>query len=208
MSISPGPVNLITLSTGANHGFKNAMPFVSGATLGFTLLLLMVGLGIGGLVSQNQVLLDLLGYGGTAFICYMGYKIVVSKPEIQIQSKTRPGFYQGFLLQWLNPKAWIACISGISAFNLADSLPMLAIFVSLYFVICYASIASWALVGDKIKIRLWEVLLSWSPYICCHCKCRFSEDRSLALSQFRVSLGHFADLARCYLSDCFLRVSF
>ena len=154
MSISPGPVNLITLSTGANHGFKNAMPFVSGATLGFTLLLLMVGLGIGGLASQNQVLLDLLGYGGAAFICYMGYKIVVSKPEIQIQSKTLPVFYQGFLLQWLNPKAWIACISGVSAFNLADSLPMLAIFVSLYFVICYASIASWALVGDKIKILL------------------------------------------------------
>jgi len=127
MSISPGPVNLITLSTGANHGFKNAMPFVSGATIGFTLLLLMVGLGIGGLASQNQVLLDLLGYGGAAFIYYMGYKIVLSKPEIQIQSKTRPVFYQGFLLQWLNPKAWIACISGISAFNLADSLPMLAI---------------------------------------------------------------------------------
>jgi threonine/homoserine/homoserine lactone efflux protein len=51
MSISPGPVNLITLSTGVNHGFKNAMPFVSGATLGFTLLLLMVGLGLGGLAS-------------------------------------------------------------------------------------------------------------------------------------------------------------
>ena len=69
-------------------------------------------------------------------------------------NKTVPVFYQGFLLQWLNPKAWIACISGVSAFNLADSLPMLAIFVSLYFVICYASIASWALVGDKIKILL------------------------------------------------------
>jgi threonine/homoserine/homoserine lactone efflux protein len=156
MSISPGPVNLITLSTGANHGFKNAMPFVSGATLGFTLLLLMVGLGIGGLASHIQVLLDLLGYGGAAFICYMGYKTLVSKPEIEIeiQRKTVPAFYQGFLLQWLNPKAWVACISGISAFNLADSLPMLAIFVSLYFVICYASIASWALVGDKIKILL------------------------------------------------------
>ena len=154
MSISPGPVNLITLSTGVNHGFKNAMPFVSGSTLGFTLLLLMVGLGIGGLASQNQVLLDLLGYGGAAFICYMGYKTIVSKPEILIQSKTRPVFYQGFLLQWLNPKAWIACISGISAFNLADSLPMLLIFVGLYFVICYASIASWALLGDKIKILL------------------------------------------------------
>jgi len=65
-----------------------------------------------------------------------------------------PVFYQSFLLQWLNPKAWISCISGISAFNLADSLPMLATFVSPYFVICYASITSWALAGDRIKILL------------------------------------------------------
>ena len=154
MSISPGPVNLITLSTGVNHGFKNAMPFVSGAAIGFTLLLLMVGLGIGGIASQNQTFLGLLGYGGAAFIGYMGYKTVSSKPEIKIQSKTVPVFYHGFLLQWLNPKAWIACISGVSAFNLADSLPMLVTFVSLYFIICYASIASWALVGDKIKILI------------------------------------------------------
>ena len=151
MSISPGPVNFITLSTGVNHGFRNAMPFVSGATIGFTLLLLMVGLGLGRLVSQNKIFLDLLGYGGTAFICYLGYKIVVSKPEIQFQSEASPVFYQGFLLQWLNPKAWIACISGVSAFNLADSLPMLIIFVNIYFVICYASIASWALAGEKIN---------------------------------------------------------
>lgn len=154
MSISPGPVNLITLSTGVNYGFRKAIPFVSGATVGFTLLLLMVGLGIGSLASQSHVFLDLLSYSGTGFICYMGYKIVISKPEIEIKSETLPAFYQGLLLQWLNPKAWIACISGVSAFNLADSYPLLIIFVSLYFVICYASIAAWALVGDKINILL------------------------------------------------------
>jgi len=152
MSISPGPVNLISLSTGVNHGFRNAIPFVSGATIGFSLLLLTIGLGLGSFAVEDQFFLELLGYGGAGFIFYLGYKTALSKPKIEVSVESRPTFYQGFLLQCLNPKAWIACIAGVSGFNLADSHSMLIIFVSLYFVICYASIATWALVGQKINI--------------------------------------------------------
>lgn len=45
-SISPGPVNLVALSAGAQFGLRPAMRHVTGATLGFTLLLLMIGLGL------------------------------------------------------------------------------------------------------------------------------------------------------------------
>ena len=151
MSITPGPVNLVTLSTGLNYGFKKALPFVSGATIGFTLLLLAVGLGLYHLTEMIPFFLDLLGYGGTGFICYMGYKIASAKPEIEVESGELPSFLNGFVLQWLNPKAWIASLSGVSAFNLAGSISMLLIFCSLYFAICYLSIGSWALLGDKIS---------------------------------------------------------
>ncbi len=151
MSISPGPVNVITLSTGVNHGFRSAMPFVSGATIGFTMLLLFVGFCFGQVVTQDWLVFDAIGYGGTAIICYMGYKIATATPEVGISTQDRPKFSQGFLLQWLNPKAWIACFAGISGFKLTDSDTLLILFVALYFVICYLSIASWALVGARIK---------------------------------------------------------
>lgn len=151
MSITPGPVNLITLSTGVNHGFRNSMPFVSGATIGFTLLLLVVGLGIGSFAAKSQLFLDLLGYGGAGIISYMGYKIAVSTPQIKVTSEALPTFYQGVLLQCINPKAWVACLAGVSAFNLANSYILLALFVSLYFIICFASISLWALAGEKIS---------------------------------------------------------
>lgn len=149
MSISPGPVNLICLSTGVNHGPRRALPFVSGATIGFSLLLALIGLGIGAL-AQHQRLLDLLGFAGAGFIGYIGIKIAASAPSLEPVRTIRPGFGQGFLLQWLNPKAWIACLSGVSAFNLAGDYPQLSLFVALYFVICYASIASWALAGGRL----------------------------------------------------------
>lgn len=151
MSISPGPVNLITLTTGVNHGVRKAMPFVSGATLGFTLLLIFVGLGVGQLAAENTELMQLLGYIGTGFICYMGFKIATAKPELNVTEVQRPSFVQGFLLQWLNPKAWFACLAGVSAFNLSGQYSALFMFTGLYFMICYASISSWAVLGSRIS---------------------------------------------------------
>ncbi|WP_282608672.1 LysE family translocator [Pelagibius sp. Alg239-R121] len=152
MSISPGPVNLITLSTGANHGLRSAMPFVAGATIGFTLLLFLIGLGLGGIAAEHGLFLDILAFGGAGLICYMGFKIASSDPEIEIRIETVPSFSQGFLLQWLNPKAWAACIAGVSAFDLVGAPSRLALFVSLYFAICYLGIGSWAVIGEKIHL--------------------------------------------------------
>ncbi|MBD0382911.1 LysE family translocator [Paenibacillus sedimenti] len=149
MSISPGPVNMTILSSGVNFGFKRTLPFVSGATIGFTFLLTAVGLGISNFVEQVPIFYDLLRYLGTGYIGYIGYKIMVSRPEIEFKEEQIPRFQHGFLLQWLNPKAWIACFSGVSAFGLTTS--MLLVFLCIYFLICYLSLAVWALLGSKLQ---------------------------------------------------------
>ena len=45
-SITPGPVNIVALGAGARHGLAASMRHVSGATIGFTVLLLLIGLGL------------------------------------------------------------------------------------------------------------------------------------------------------------------
>jgi len=150
MSVSPGPVNLVTFSSGMNYGFLASVPFVAGAALGFTLLLVVVGLGLGELVSLNPLLMQVLAYAGTAFICYMGYKIATAHPELPKESQSQPHFFQGAALQWLNPKAWIASLSGISAFE-ATPDNGLFLFASLYLVICFFSVAAWAYAGAKLS---------------------------------------------------------
>lgn len=151
MSITPGPVNFITLSSGVNYGFRNTMPFVSGATIGFILLLLSIGLSLSMVSSMLPSLLKILQYSGSAFIAYMGYSMIQTKGKLKSAKTQQPTFIQGFLLQWLNPKAWMASIAGISAFNVANSFHQLILFVIIYFIICYICIALWALAGDKIK---------------------------------------------------------
>lgn len=151
LSISPGPVNLITLSTGLNHGIRKAVPFVSGATVGFTLLLLMIGLGLQALAERMGHLLDILTLLGAALIIYFGYKLATSDGALATANSPVPTFWQGAVLQWLNPKAWGACIAAVSIFNLEQSRPDLYSFVVLYCVICFFGVGSWSFFGSQIK---------------------------------------------------------
>ena len=45
-SITPGPVNVVALGSGARFGFAASQKHVAGAALGFTLLLVLIGLGL------------------------------------------------------------------------------------------------------------------------------------------------------------------
>lgn len=154
MSISPGPVNMITLSIGANSGIRKALPFVSGATLGFTLLLLLIGIGLGEVTKSVPYLMQTLNVIGCLFICYIGYRIASSESGLERENAGLPGFSSGFLLQWLNPKAWAACFAGVAIFASSGSDSALYTFVAIYFVICFFGVGSWAVFGEKAFVFL------------------------------------------------------
>lgn len=151
MSITPGLVNMIILSSGINHGIKTTIPYVSGATIGFTFLLLFIGFGFSKFINAYPFFLTYLAIAGSIYIIYMGYKIACSKPEMGIRKNNIPKFHEGFLLQWINPKAWIACVSGVSIFSSSNSYKPLLTFSMIYFVICYLSLGVWAILGEKVS---------------------------------------------------------
>ena len=61
----------------------------------------------------------------------------------------RPGLISGFLVQAINPKAWIVSLSAIATFVAPQQayVERLTIFAGLFFVICAASLTGWATVG-------------------------------------------------------------
>ena len=46
-SITPGPNNLMLLASGVNFGFRRTLPHMLGIGVGFTLMVAVVGLGLG-----------------------------------------------------------------------------------------------------------------------------------------------------------------
>lgn len=149
MSISPGPVNLITLISGVNNGTYKTIPFVLGASVGFTLLLINVGLGMQLLTNSFMWWQPLMTISGSLLIGYFGYKFLTANSSLTNSTQVKATFAQGALLQWLNPKAWLASVAGVSAF--ATSQQDLITFSTIYFVICTLSVFCWALAGQQLS---------------------------------------------------------
>lgn len=150
MSITPGPNNLISLSNGVNYGFKASIPFVCGVVVGFTFLSLFSGIGLSQIVADNDIFMKILSYVGTGFIVYLSYKIATAKLNLKNDNRIKPGFYHGVLFQWVNPKAWIGSLAGISAFNLVNDLNALFLFLAIYAIVIFIAVSIWAYTGSKI----------------------------------------------------------
>ncbi|WP_444915589.1 LysE family translocator [Microbulbifer sp. TRSA007] len=155
MSITPGPVNMVIISSGLNYGFIRTLPFVSGATIGFTLLLAAIGLGLYQVIEIYPQLLRYVAIPGSIYVAYIGYQTAAAPTNhADIEQLQKPRFYQGFLLQWLNPKAWIACLSGVAIFSSSDDHSNLLSFTLIYFLVCYISLSTWAIAGDRARLLL------------------------------------------------------
>jgi len=157
-AISPGPVNIIATGAGANYGFKRTLPFVMGATIAYTLVVLLVGLGLNAILEKYPQITHSLQYIGGAFLLYMSYKIAMAKPmnnqtDNTTSLLTPPSFMHGFLSQSLNPKAWLVSMSGVSLFVSSNSpvLYYLLIFCMISFSICFIGVATWVIIGQVIS---------------------------------------------------------
>lgn len=155
-AVTPGPVNLIATSSGASHGFLRTLPHVLGATLGYTLLVFIVGLGMNEVSTLIPQFAPLLRYAGGAFLLYLGYRIAmapVSDNDADSQRQPPPRFHEGVLVQLLNPKAWLVSSSGIGLFVTSQTPAQfyLLLFCVVSFLMCFAGVGTWAAVGHLIR---------------------------------------------------------
>lgn len=154
-SISPGPVNIVALGAGARHGLRPAMRHVTGATLGFILLLVLIGLGLHEVLRHWPGLAVALHWAGVLFLLYMACKLARDDGALGEGRDTHaPSLLRGAAMQWLNPKAWLACVAGIGAFVGQGETALLGQFSLIYLVICYLSLGCWALAGSLIRSYL------------------------------------------------------
>ncbi|HHQ4457747.1 TPA: LysE family translocator [Aeromonas hydrophila] len=162
MSITPGPVNLVALGSGARHGFAASLRHVVGATLGFILLLLLMGLGLGATLLQWPLAADALRWAGVIFLGWMAWQLLVDSGRVEGVDGVVPSFWYGALMQWLNPKAWLAASMGMGAYGSAGGVGQVALFSGLYLIICLGSIACWAYAGSRLQgLLLAPQRLSW-----------------------------------------------
>lgn len=147
-SASPGPVNIVAAGSGVNFGLRRSLPQVLGASLGFALLLLALGLGPGALLGRWTAFQMVLRLLGSAFLLYLAYQLQAATPSADASPALArpPRWIDGLLAQWVNPKAWIVAATGVSSYTLpgeryAGSVVQMA---AVFFLVCLPSIGAWA----------------------------------------------------------------
>src|SRR3546814_934645 len=124
-----------------------------GVNLGFTLMLVLVGLGLGTMFQQLPWLYTLLKYAGALYLLYLAVKIALSGPMESGRQRGRPfTFLQAALFQWVNPKAWVMAVGVIATYTpQAGFYWNLALAAAVCCVVNLPSIGVWTAVGTALQ---------------------------------------------------------
>src|SRR5438477_12132336 len=90
MFFTPGPNNIMLLSSGLTYGFRPTLPHIAGITFGFAFMIGVVGLGLGTIFITYPVLQTVLKYAGVAYLIYFASAIALSGP-VKPDQYTRRG---------------------------------------------------------------------------------------------------------------------
>lgn len=121
-AITPGPNNLLLTTSGANFGFLRSLWLMMGIMLGMQSILLLVSFGVGSLILLYPPLHLVLKILGSLYLLWLAWKVATAAYE-KLESDAAPPkpvrLYQGWLLQFLNPKAWLMALGAVASFSLA-----------------------------------------------------------------------------------------
>jgi threonine/homoserine/homoserine lactone efflux protein len=163
-SVTPGPNNLMLLTSGVNFGFRRSIPHMLGIGSGFFTLLIGVGSGLGALIETVPLLYTVLKFAGGAYLLYLAYKIATSRSISNVDSKARPmTFLEAAAFQWINPKAWVMAVTAMATYTSADAYFTTMMIVGIAFaVVNIPSVSSWAAFGQIMRGWLVDpVRLKW-----------------------------------------------
>lgn len=161
-TITPGPNNIMIMSSGLNFGLKRSLPHLMGIGLGFPLMVAGVGLGFGAIFERFPVIHEVIKVLGVLYLIYLAYLVATSAPKSldNNTSETKPlTFIQAALFQWINPKAWVMATGAVAAYTTQDASIMLQVmFISLAFLIAgVPCVGMWLVCGTWLKRFLKEV---------------------------------------------------
>ena len=156
-SITPGPNNLMLMTSGINFGLTRTVPHMLGVSLGFTLMIVLIGLGITKVIEAvpgSTLVISLLS---GLYLLYMAYKIATTKTSptenIGSAAASKPfTFVQAALFQWVNPKAWTMALTAISAYApKSQGWAGVLLVAGVFGIINLPSTGAWAIMGAKMR---------------------------------------------------------
>src|SRR6201990_1905534 len=102
MFFTPGPNNIMVLSSGLTYGFRRTMSHILRITFGFAFMGGAVGLGFGTVFLAFPILQTILKYAVAAFLVYLAAAIAMSGPPKPGEAGRKPMTFLGApMFRWV-----------------------------------------------------------------------------------------------------------
>jgi threonine/homoserine/homoserine lactone efflux protein len=154
MFFTPGPNNIMVLSSGLTYGFRRTVPHIAGIAIGFAFMVGAVGLGFGTIFIAYPVLQTILKYAGVAYLIYLAAVIAMSEPVTPGQDNRRGPmtFWGAAVFQWVNVKGWVMVIGTITVYAGIARFPWnIVMQVALSLLLGMMSTSIWTLSGSSLR---------------------------------------------------------
>jgi threonine/homoserine/homoserine lactone efflux protein len=150
-NVSPGPNAIISLSNAGKFGFKKSIQFNFGVSTGTFFVLLLCGLFSWAVFDIFPSIKLIMVWIGAGYILWLSWNTLISKPVAGSEYNEEKSnlFFQGFILQFVNPNTILYGITVFSSFILPQYqspfiLIMFCVLLSLTAFICTVC---WTLFG-------------------------------------------------------------
>lgn len=153
-SATPGPNNILVMTSAVNFGVTRSLPVFCGICVGFALMLLLVGIGFGQVFELFPNLHTIIKVIGVLYLLYLAWAVVNSSSDIESKEQQKPlTFLNGALFQWVNAKAWIVATGAVAAFTASgnEHLFQVVLVASTFLVLSFPSVGIWLIFGSWLK---------------------------------------------------------
>lgn len=171
MGFTPGPNNMMLASSGATYGMRRTLPHLLGVTVGFPVMILLVGLGLASILLASPRLQLAMKIISCAYLLWLAVQIGRSRSAGDMAAGKPMRFLAAAAFQWINPKAWLMAVGAITAYTSgrASQLYLQVAIIALINVgVAFAATTTWAAFGAGIrrflrtpsKLRLFNLLMA------------------------------------------------
>ena len=122
-AISPGPSLAVVLRNTISGGRTQGVMTGVGHGIGFSIYAFIAVMGLSSLLLANKKLFYLLQGTGALVLIWLAFNMIIHKQSVGIEKYEKSGykgFYEGFMIAFLNPKILVFLVAVFSQFLIQD----------------------------------------------------------------------------------------
>lgn len=152
-AITPGPNNILALTTGSRAGFRGSIPVLAGICGGFLCVMAICGALSFSFSVLSASFLQTMRYVGSAYLLWLAWKTAIPKAGSSSSREAGAGFMTGFVLQFVNVKIMVYGMTAYSAFILPYQDSVAALLAGMCFLTLMGSLGTivWAVAGASLQ---------------------------------------------------------